>query len=151
MAALDDLNRFVVFELKAISMFKAPKDMFVCLQEGHFSSKEEEEICIGDRDEFFDFIVQHIYDWRDYTAHCMRRLGSLLVAVQTSLKPFNIAEEHRMTPKIVSDLATRQLKGIPDRNPMDEMAKDMEEEMEERMKEDGALDFILEPNEDESQ
>lgn len=150
-AALDDLNRFVVFELKAISMFKAPKDMFVCLQEGHFSSKEEEEICIGDRDEFFDFIVQHIYDWRDYTAHCMRRLGSLLVAVQTSLKPFNIAEEHRMTPKIVSDLATRQLKGIPDRNPMDEMAKDMEEEMEERMKEDGALDFILEPNEDESQ
>lgn len=127
-AALDDLNRFAGFELRAISMFKAPKDMFVCLQDGHFSSKEEEEICIGDRDEFFDFIVQHIYDWRDYTAHCMRRLGSLLIAVQTSLKPFNIAEEHRMTPKILSDLATEHLKDIPDRNPIDEMAREMEEE-----------------------
>lgn len=150
-AALDDLNRFVSFDLRAISMFKAPKDMFVCLQDGHFSSKEEEEICIGDRDEFFDFIVQRIYDWRDHTAHCMRRLGTLLVAVQDSLKPFNIAEEHRMTPKIVSDLAARQLKDIPDRNPMDEMAKEMVEEMEERMKGDGALDFVLEDGEDEPQ
>ena len=135
-AALDDLYRFVGFELRAISMFKAPKDMFVCLQDGHFSDKEEEKIYIGDRDEFFDFIVQHIYDWRDFTAHCMRRLGSLLVAVQTSLKPFNIAEEHRMTPKLLSDLAAKQLKDIPDRNPMEEKAKEMEEEMEGGMKED---------------
>jgi len=56
-----------------------------------------------------------------------------------------------MTPKIVSDLAARQLKDIPDRNPMDEMAKEMVEEMEERMKGDGALDFVLEDGEDEPQ
>ena len=126
---LDDLKDFVYFELVAISMFRSTKDSFVCLQDGHFSSKEEEELFIGDKDEFFDFIVRQIYNWRDYTAHCMRRFTSLLLDVRNSMKPLNITGEHRETARILNDLVALDLKGIPDRNPLEEKTDKFEDKM----------------------
>jgi hypothetical protein len=45
-----------------------------------------------------------------------------------------------MTPKILSDLAAEHLKDIPDRNPIDEMAKEMEDEIEKDTKLDITMD-----------
>lgn len=134
--ALDELNRFVNIRLHMILSFSALKDSFVCLQEGHFSSKEEEEICIGNRDDFFDYIIQNMHDWRDYSGHCMRQLGDILVKIQNSLKPFDIGEDFREMPKMLCDLTALHLKDLPDRNPMDEWEKRLEDEREERTEKD---------------
>ena len=82
---------------------------------------------IGDKDDFFDFIVRQIYDWRDYTAHCMRRFTSLLLDVRNSMKPFNINGEHSETARILYDLVALDLKDIPDRNPLDERSDKFED------------------------
>ena len=39
--------------------------------------------------------MQSMYNWRDYTGHCMRPLGDILVAVQQSLKPFDIGKDFK--------------------------------------------------------
>ena len=116
---LDGLDRFAM-GLRMIHMYCSTGDLFVCLQEGHFSSKEEEAIAIGDRDEFFDYIVQSTYDWRDYTAHCMRQLAIQIDALYQSIKPFSIGNDYKGVSEIISYYSDYALKDLPDRNPMDE-------------------------------
>ena len=131
--ALDELYGFVNGRLHMLFTYSALKDSLVCLQEGHFSCKEEEEIAIGNKDDFFDFIMQNMYNWRDYTGHCIRQLGDILVAVQQSLKPFDIGKDFKGIPKMLCDLAAMDLKDIPDRDPVEEGIKEMEEEEKDYM------------------
>lgn len=77
--------------------------------------------------------MQNMYNWRDYTGHCMRPLGDILVAVQQSLKPFDIGKDFKEMPKMLCDLAARYLKDIPDRDPVEEGIKEMEEEEKDYM------------------
>lgn len=132
LAVLDKIDRYV-FGLGMIPSFGRTSTLLVGLQEGHFSSKEEEEIAIGDRDSFFDYIVQSATDWRDYTAHCMRQLVSLLSELQKSLRPLDVSEDYRELPKILSIMAESHLKGLPGRNPVKEHVDDFEKEMASRL------------------
>ena len=129
LAVLDKIDRYV-FGLGMIPGFGRTSTLLVGLQEGHFSSKEEEEIAIGDRDSFFEYIVQSATDWRDYTAYCMRQLVSLLFELQKSLRPLDVSEDYRELPKILSIMAESHLKGLPDRNPVKEQVDGLEKEMD---------------------
>ena len=129
LAVLDKIDRYV-FGLGMIPSFGRTSTLLVGLQEGHFSSKEEEEIAIGDRDSFFEYIVQSATDWRDYTAYCMRQLVSLLFELQKSLRPLDVSEDYRELPKILSIMAESHLKGLPDRNPVKEQVDGLEKEMD---------------------
>lgn len=84
-------------------------------------SIEEEKLLIGDRDSFYDFQVRRIYNWRDYTAHCMRRLTVLMEKLQKSLKPIILGEEYSVIPELLASSTDRILKNIPDRNPLEEV------------------------------
>lgn len=125
-SVLDKLYNFTHSNVFMIFSYSSLKDSFVCLQEGHFMDEEEERIAIGNKDDFFDYIVQNMYNWRDYTAHCQRRLVDILVAIQQSLKPFNVGKGYDEIPKMLSDLVAMDLKDIPNRNPMDEKTLDVE-------------------------
>ena len=129
LAVLDKIDRYVS-GLGMIPSLGRTSTLLVGLQEGHFSSKEEEEIAIGDRDSFFDYIVQSATDWRDYTAYCMRQLVSLLSKLQKSLRPLDVSEDYRELPKILSVMAESHLKDLPDRNPVKEHVDDFEKEMD---------------------
>ena len=129
LAVLDKIDRYV-FGLGIIPSFGRTSTLLVGLQEGHFSSKEEEETAIGDRDSFFEYIVQSATDWRDYTAHCMRQLVLLLSELQKSLRPLDVSEDYRELPKILSIMAESHLKGLPDRNPVKEQVDGLEKEMD---------------------
>ena len=129
LAVLDKIDRYV-FGLGMIPSFGRTSTLLVGLQEGHFSSKEEEETAIGDRDSFFEYIVQSATDWRDYTAHCMRQLVLLLSELQKSLRPLDVSEDYRELPKILSIMAESHLKGLPDRNPVKEQVDGLEKEMD---------------------
>ena len=126
---LEKIDKYV-FGLGMIPSFGRTSTLLVGLQEGHFSSKEEEEIVIGDKDTFFDYIVQSATDWRDYTAYCMRQLVSLLSELQKSLRPLDVSEDYRELPKILSIMAESHLKGLPDRNPVKEQVDGFEKEMD---------------------
>lgn len=125
-SVLDELYNFTHSNVFMIFSYSSLKDSFVCLQECHFMDEEEERIAIGNKDDFFDYIVQNMYNWRDYTAHCQRRLVDILVAIQQSLKPFNVGKGYDEIPKMLSDLVAMDLKDIPNRNPMDEKTLDVE-------------------------
>lgn len=123
---LDEIERFAM-GLGMIQMYCSTGDLFVCLQEGHFSSKEEEAIAIGDRDDFFDYLVQSNYDWRDYTAHCMRQLASQINALYQSLKPFSVGKDYKGVAEMISQSSEYALKDLPDRNPRDEAESEIDD------------------------
>lgn len=117
---LEELEDFVSIKLKYISMFGSLKDSFVCLQDGHFSSKEEENLVIGNKDDFYEYIIKNIYDWRDYTCYCIRRLWKLMVALEKSLKPFSVGNGYKGMPIEMSQSTEHVYKDIPYRNPVKE-------------------------------
>lgn len=123
-AVLDELF-YLVHDLGKIETYSIMKEMFVCLQEGHFSSEEEEKLCVGDdRDAFFDNILQSINDWRDYTGYMIRKLCATTLKLQHSLKPFILGEDYKELPLIMNAMAEGYLKGVPNRNPMDDARED---------------------------
>lgn len=80
---------------------------------------------IGSKIDFFDYIAQSMYDWHDYTAHCLRQLGNNLIAVQQSLKPFSIVSGYEMRCRRCC-LITAHLKDLSDRNPKKDFTANLE-------------------------
>lgn len=124
--ALDDLER-EAYTLGMIASYASFENRFSWLQDG-FADPEEEEMVIGNKDTFYDFIIQNIYDWRDYTAHCIRRLTASLTDLQHSIKPFRLGEDYREIPNLLHRMSERTLQGLPVRNPLEENVKEFFED-----------------------
>lgn len=116
---LDELER-LINQLGMIVSYSRSEYTLALLKLDHLT-KEEEELVIGDRDSFYDHQIQRIYNWRDYTAHCMRRLTVLMEKLQKSLNPISLGEEYSVIPKLLASSTDRILKNIPDRNPLGEV------------------------------
>lgn len=123
--ALESL-RTQVSNLGMILSYKEIARLSACLEKGHFPNKEMEEETIGDRDEFYNFIVQNMYKWRDYTACMMRELCINIVKMQSTIRPFILGKDYKELPNILCGMKDKCLKGLPVRNPLDE-ASDREE------------------------
>lgn len=115
--ALDALNNQAGNLLK-ITSYKEMSRLSLCLEEGHFSSEEEELETIGDRDEFYKFIVQNMYDWRDYTACMIRELCYNVKGLQTTIRPYILGKDYKELPNILFGMKNITLKDLPERNPL---------------------------------
>ena len=116
---LDELER-LINQLGMIVSYSRAEYNLALLRVEHLSI-EEEKLIIGDRDSFYDDQIQQIYNWRDYTAHCMRRLTVLMEKLQKSLKPISLGEEYSEITNLLASSTDRILKNIPDRNPLEEV------------------------------
>lgn len=125
---LEKLDDFVSIELKYVSSYSCLKDSFVCLQDGHFSCIEEEELCMGDKDSFYDYIVKNMYDWRDYTYYCIRRLWELMVSLENSLKPFSVGQGYKGMPAEMLKSTESVFSDLPKRNPVEERRNGIDSE-----------------------
>lgn len=128
-SCLDELEMYAR-KLSEIAVYSRTGDMFVGFQEGHFSSKEEEEFFLGDRDEFYEHVIQSNYKWRDFTAYCLRLLPELMSALQQSIKPFTVGEEFKEMPQILNEMNKEILKDLPARNPLEEDIQEAETSLE---------------------
>lgn len=125
--ALEQLS-FQMLDLGKITTYRDMCRLSLCLEEGHFASEEEEQETIGDREEFYDFIVQNMIDWRDYTACMMRDLCNNIKGLQTSIRPFILGKDYKDLPSMLLGLKEKHLENLPVRNPLCEKKEEKENE-----------------------